>query len=168
MRKMTAISVAFVALAVGGSAVANGTTRLTARTRAAVARTTTVRVYTALAQAALIDVGQPGFSVGDQDVFSDNVLTRRNGAKLGVDGGVCTVVRVTKASTRAGIDQCLITFSLTGGEITTQVLQPSGQATGTATGVITGGTGRYRNAHGVYTVSFANAAAASVKFSFGQ
>jgi hypothetical protein len=170
MRKELKASVVMViaAAAMGGSAAASGASKSVPRGRAVKARSTVLKMYTSLRQAALLDFAQPGFSLGDQDVFSDDVLRKKNGAKVGVDGGVCTVVRVTNATARSGLDQCLITFSLRGGQITTQVLQPSGQATGTATGVITGGTGSYRNAHGIYVVSFLSAAAANVTFSFAQ
>ncbi len=162
------VLVATVAAVVAGSAIASGASNPVQRGRVAKSRTTVLKIYTSLRQAALLDLGQAGFSLGDQDIFSDDVLTSRSGAKIGVDGGVCTVARVTNATARSGLDQCLITFSLKGGEITTQVLQPTGQATGTATGAITGGTGAYRNAHGIYTVSFHGPAAANVTFSFAQ
>ena len=167
MRKVLMECVVLVVV-VGSSAMASSASTSRRPGRAAQALSTVLKLYTSLREAALLDLGQPGLSVGDEDVFSDDVLTKRNGAKVGVDGGVCTVVRVTNPSTRSGLAQCLITFSLNGGEITTQTLQPNGQATGTATGAITGGTGRYRNAHGIYVVNFVSAAAANVTFSFAQ
>jgi Allene oxide cyclase barrel like domain len=151
-----AVAVAGVVI-IAGIAVSNAPAATTPKT---------VTVYTKLAQAALIDVSKPGFSLGDEDIFSDNVFTK-NGSSIGTDGGVCTVIRVLNAATRSGTDECLITFSLTRGEITTQDLQPTGQFTGIATGAITGGTGRYRGVHGVYTVRFHGPTAATVTFSLG-
>jgi len=165
MHKVKATGVLALALVVGSAVAASTAWSSSQRGGAAGKSARSITVYTALAQAALLDLGQPGFSLGDQDVFTDNVLTRRNGARVGTDGGVCTVVRVTNAAKRSGMDQCLITFSLKDGQITTQVLQPSGQFAGTSTGAITGGTGRYRNARGTYVVQFLGPAAANVTFS---
>lgn len=124
-----------------------------------------IKVYTALAQARLLDLGQPRFSQGEQDIFSDDVFTKKNGGRIGIDGGVCTVVRVANAATHSGTDQCLITFSLNDGEITTQDLQPSLKFTGRTTGAITGGTGRYRNARGTYAAQLFGPTSATTTFS---
>ena len=62
------------------------------------------------------------FSVGDRVVFSDDLFIAKGGAQVGTDGGECTTVRVTDAAAASGVLQCLVTFSLPGGQITTQAL----------------------------------------------
>jgi len=106
--------------------------------------------------------------LGDELVFTDDVLTRRHGRRIGRDGGVCTVVRVTDASTLSGILQCQLTFSLQGGQITAQGLRQTtgGQVPHTVERrPLTGGTGRYLGAHGEYAVRFLNNTDAKVTFS---
>ena len=83
-----------------------------------------------------LDLGDPGFSVGDQTVFSDTMT--RNGRAVGQHGGFCQVVSETHSN-------CLTTMQLTGGQITLQALL-DGSVPGTA--AITGGTGVYSRAHG--------------------
>lgn len=126
-------------------------------------------VFTSTTQFRLINLGKPGFSLGDEDVFTDNVFTRKHGAKLGLDGGVCTVVRVADAATFSGTLQCLVTYSLRGCQITAQGLAHVAHAlySGAHREAITGGTGRFANARGETKVSFLNPAdtAANVTFS---
>lgn len=125
-------------------------------------------VFTVTTQLKLLDLGDAGFSLGDELVFTDDVLTRRHGRRIGRDGGVCTVVRVTDASTLSGILQCQLTFSLQGGQITAQGLRQTtgGQVPHTVERrPLTGGTGRYLGAHGEYAVRFLNNTDAKVTFS---
>jgi hypothetical protein len=88
-----------------------------------------------------VDHGTPGFSTDDQFVFSNDLY--RNGTKIGEDGGTCTVTRI--ADSGATTLHCLGTNSLPGGQISVQGLAAPGEPFELA---ITGGTGRYRNAHG--------------------
>jgi allene oxide cyclase-like protein len=124
-------------------------------------------VYTATAQTKLIDLGDTGFSLGDQVIFSDNVFKKKGGTKIGFDGGVCSVVRVSDAKSFSGKLQCQVTYSLPGGEITVQELysEAHAQLTGSHTAAITGGTGRFRSARGEAKVTFLGNLTASVKFS---
>ena len=62
----------------------------------------TIRFYAPTVQFKLIDLGDAGVSLGDESVFSDDLLTAPNGKPLGFDGGTCTVVRVKDAATQTG------------------------------------------------------------------
>jgi hypothetical protein len=106
------------------------------------------------------------FSVGDRVVFSDDLFTAKGGPQVGTDGGECTTVRVTDAAAASGVLQCLVTFSLPGGQVTTQALNTltSGGFAGAQTGAITGGTGRYRGATGQFTVEFLSGGATNITF----
>ena len=106
------------------------------------------------------------FSLGDRVVFSDDLFTAKGGTQVGSDGGECTVVRVTDAAAGSGVLQCLVTFSLPGGDITTQALNTltNGGFVGAQTGAITGGTGKYRDAGGQFTVEFLSGGETNVTF----
>jgi hypothetical protein len=86
-------------------------------------------------------------ALGAQFAFSDDLYRRDE--KVGILGGTGTVVRMDEAAQSATV-QLVVTASLRQGQITTQ-----GLVTFTETGAgapyhlaITGGTGRYRTAHG--------------------
>ncbi len=115
----------------------------------------------------MIDLGDPGFSLGDETVFADNLFTHQNGDEVGTDGVVCTVVGVTAAATGSGTLQCPGTFSFSGGQIVTEGLVKllNGQTSGTQTIAITGGTGRFRGARGQIAIQFLSNAAANITFS---
>jgi allene oxide cyclase-like protein len=113
--------------------------------------------------------GQAGtFSLGDRVAFSDVVLTSKGGAKLGTDGGACTVTQVTNAATGSGVLLCTVTFSLPGGDIETQALNTltNGGFSGTQAGSITGGTGKYQNARGQLSIKFLSPTEAAITFHF--
>jgi hypothetical protein len=63
---------------------------------------------------------------------------------------------VTDADAQTGTVQCLITYSLKGGQVTTQGLLTltNGGFLGTQVAAITGGTGLYRNARGDSKLEF--------------
>lgn len=115
---------------------------------------------------ALLPVVAGKFSLGDRVVFSDDLFTAKGGTHVGTDGGECTVVRVTDAATGSGVLQCLVTFSLPGGQITTQALNTltNGAFAGAQTGAITGGTDKYRDAGGQFTVEFLSGGEANLTF----
>jgi hypothetical protein len=156
MRKFGGAMLLAVLLVGGVSAIASGEP-------GAKRKITTLRFYGPTVQLKLIDAGDAGFSLGDQSVFSDDLLTARNGNRVGFDGGVCTVVRVEDASTQTGTLQCLVSYSLSGGQITTQHLSKTANLapSGTETGAITGGTGRYRTARGSVKIEFLDGGAAA-------
>lgn len=114
----------------------------------------------------LLPVTAGKFSQGDRVVFADDLFTAKGGTQVGTDGGACTVVRVTDAATGSGVLQCLVTFSLPGGQITTQALNTltNGGFAGAQTGAITGGTGKFRDAAGQFTVEFLSGGEASITF----
>jgi hypothetical protein len=92
-----------------------------------------------------VDLGQSGFSTSDQFVFTNDL--KRDGQKVGEDGGTCTVTRITPGGTPGGAVtlHCLGTNSLPGGQISVQGLTSPGKPFVFA---ITGGTGRYSDAQG--------------------
>jgi hypothetical protein len=90
-----------------------------------------------------MDLGEPGLSVGDSIVISDDLF--QDGEKVGVHGGTCTVVRVG-----AVLFHCLVTFSLPDGHITAQGLVTPDLAEEQV--AVTGGTGPYKTAQGELTV----------------
>jgi len=128
--------------------------------------TFTIYAPTAADLIAFVPVTSGKFSLGDRTVFSDDLFTSKGGKSLGIDGGVCTVVRITDATTASGTLQCEVTFSLPEGQITTQELHTltNGNLTGTQPGAITGGTGKYRNATGEVSVQFLSTTEAYVTF----
>jgi hypothetical protein len=102
-----------------------------------------------------IDLGASGFSLGDEQVFSDDLYAEGERTASGTDGGVCTVVRIDRsAKTPSGTAQCVVTLSLPDGQITVQGLVTfSGDQLPAAFDLaITGGTGAYSDASGTVTV----------------
>jgi len=89
-----------------------------------------------------IDVGAPGFSLGDEVVFSGNLL--RDGQQVGRIGVVCTFV--STANQERVEAQCPTTSILPGGQITTQGTIVNRSLNFTLP--ITGGSGRYQGAGG--------------------
>jgi hypothetical protein len=104
----------------------------------------------------LVDLGEPGFTLGDQIAFSDDLRTKVDGAPAGFDGAACTLVRIADAEAQSGTAQCEVTYSLEHGQITTQALGTltNGGFVGTQVAAITGGTGRYANARGESRLEF--------------
>lgn len=89
-----------------------------------------------------IDLGAPGFSLGDEVVFSGDLL--RNGEHVGRVGVVCTFVSTQNADRVEA--QCPTTSILPGGQITTQGTIVNRSLNFTLP--ITGGSGRYQGAGG--------------------
>ncbi|MFJ5268062.1 hypothetical protein [Streptomyces sp. NPDC088358] len=92
-----------------------------------------------------LDVGKKGLSPGDEILVAEDLY--RDGKKIGDHTVVCTYVQ-----TKPGELQCLGTFALPQGQITSQALLhlPAAPSVDIA---ITGGTGDYRSARGfVHTV----------------
>ncbi len=89
-----------------------------------------------------IDLGAPGFSLGDEVVFSGNLL--QNGKQVGRIGVVCTFVSTANADRVEA--QCPTTSILPGGQITTQGTIVNRSLNFTLP--ITGGSGRYDRAQG--------------------
>jgi hypothetical protein len=109
-----------------------------------------IRVDATTVQEADLDLGDEGDSLGDQFVFSED-LSRR-GKKVGIDGGTCTLVRLEPMV--SATLQCVVTADLPKGQITAQGLitfteETEGEPFRLA---ITGGTERYKEAHGYLKV----------------
>ena len=92
-----------------------------------------------------LDLGDPGPSAGDTQVFLDDV--RRDGRSIGTSAGSCTLVEFTE--TRL-VGHCATTLTLPRGSITAQGAFDENPSEGPAGFVwaVTGGTGRYADAGG--------------------
>ena len=95
-----------------------------------------------------LDLGDAEYSRGDQYVFTNDLS--RKGKKVGIDGGVCSVVRIEADG--GSTLQCNGVNSLPGGQIITAGLVSYGPDEAFKKDPyyfgITGGTGKYRTAHG--------------------
>ena len=125
--------IAVVALAVGIALPAAGSTGNAAQDQS-------IRVTAVTTEQKLLDLGGPGFSLGNEIVFSQKLLQGAN--QVGHDGSVCTEVSVARQEA-----QCIATYSFPGGQITAQALVIFG-STAPYDGSITGGTGKYEGAKG--------------------
>ena len=108
----------------------------------------TLRVRGREVDSAFLDLGDSGFSIGDQFAFTNDLLS--GGNKVGEDGGLCVVTRLTAAG--ASTFKCVGSNYLPGGQITVQGLVTYGPTEEVKEDpylfAITGGTGRYRTARG--------------------
>ena len=144
-RKCRLIAVLALALAIGVVSLVPAA--------AAAARVTVINLTLRTVQEAELDLGTPGFSVGDRFVFSDNVF--RNGRRVGVLGGECTLTRLRPnplpegQEPTSGTFQCVATVRLPRGQLTFQGLFTFSEQAGPRVRIaITGGTRAYRNARG--------------------
>ena len=98
-----------------------------------------------------LDLGDPGPSAGDAQVFLDDL--QRDGETVGTSAGGCTLV--TFSETRLA-GTCTATLTLPEGTITTQGVFDEDPSAGPAGFVwaVTGGTGRYAGAAGEATGTF--------------
>jgi hypothetical protein len=96
-----------------------------------------------------LDLGEPGFGPGDQFVFRGKLF--RDSERVGSTGGACVVVAVFGAKAET---QCQATLRLQHGQITLQGLVTFvEEESAPFTVAVTGGTGKYRNAHGEATIT---------------
>lgn len=107
-----------------------------------------IRVTAITVQDTFLDLGEPGESLGDQSVFSQDLF--RQGKKVGTGSVVCTLVRVEPGV--SATVQCVGTARLPRGQITVQGLVTFTDGPSRFRVAITGGTGRFRTAHGVAIV----------------
>jgi hypothetical protein len=95
-----------------------------------------------------VDLGEADYSEADQFVFANDLFS--GDTKVGEDGGVCTVTRVEEDG--ASTLYCVGGNSLPGGQINTAGLVTYGADEEFREEpyffAITGGTGKYRTAHG--------------------
>jgi len=104
-------------------------------------------------QEKFIDVGAEGPSVGDRDVFAENVFDRGERSRIGRTAAVCDIAFVYKNSSGKvtnALMQCTGTIKL--GDDSISVQGPVTWRGDTNTLAITGGTGRYDDAHGEFIV----------------
>ena len=99
-------------------------------------------------ESTFLDLGDPDFSQGDQFVFTNDLL--RRGTKVGEDGGMCVVTRLTAEG--AATFKCVGSNALPGGQITVQGIVTYGPGEEVKEEpyffAITGGTGKYKTARG--------------------
>jgi len=100
----------------------------------------TFRVDAVNTEQNFLDLGATGNSLGDQIVFTGQLL--KGDTEVGHQGGVCTVTSVARNEA-----QCLATYALRGGQITGQALVNLGNPARYAV-AITGGSGKYEGAGG--------------------
>jgi hypothetical protein len=107
----------------------------------------TIRLIARSVTDAELDLGETGFGAGDRFVFSEDLY--RDDEKVGESGGECTIVRIVDEVATAN---CLASLTLPGGQITVQGLAEFSEENPPVTVAITGGSGRYREADGEFTV----------------
>jgi hypothetical protein len=137
--------IAVMALVVGSVSSASGSSSQEAASAISgdAGKQQTIRVLAVFTEFdANIDVGAPGFSLGDEVVFSGNLLQK--GKQVGRVGVVCTFVSTANANRVEA--QCPTTSILPGGQITTQGTIVNRSLNFTLP--ITGGSGRYQGAGG--------------------
>lgn len=143
------------ALVFGGVALANERSNISPhRHRGGQVRV--IKLFASTVEFKQLDLGDSGFSLGDQIVLSDDLMRVKGGTTVGFDGGVCTVVRVDDATSATGTLQCPVTLSLKAGQLFTVGLVriANGELTGTQTVAVSGGTGRYRGVQGELAIEF--------------
>jgi hypothetical protein len=114
-------------------------------------RTETIELVAKQAQSQTIDVGEKGLSLGDQLIITEDL--HKDGQKIGDQTVICTYAHLDPNAL-----QCLGTFALPDGQITSQALQkiPPKGTPAPATGLhvaITGGTRAYSTAQGSYDLT---------------
>jgi hypothetical protein len=124
---------------------------------AATAVNDTMHLDSKRVQEKFIDVGAKGPSVGDRDVFSENVFEHGENKRIGRTVAICDIGYVYKNShgkVTNALMQCTGTIKLGDDSITVQ--GPVTWSSDTSTLAITGGTGRYDDAHGEFVVKNVN------------
>lgn len=100
----------------------------------------TINMDATITEVNFVDTGEPGSTLGDQIVFSNQLV---NGQKqIGHEGAVCTTVSVARHEA-----QCTATFSFPDGQVTAQGLVVLGSMDPYAVPV-TGGSGKYQDVGG--------------------
>jgi Allene oxide cyclase barrel like domain len=117
----------------------------------------TIRVIAVFQETAEIDVGAPGFSLGDEVVFAGDL--RHAGERVGRVGVVCTFTSAADPSMVQA--QCPATAELPGGQITLQGLVTNRDLRVLP---ITGGSGRYQGAEGEMFARFLSQTKAVLTF----
>ena len=111
-----------------------------------------------------VDVGQPGPSLGDMNVITEDVY--KNGKRVGTSDITCTVVRIQMPKFAV---ECFNTTTLPGGQITAQGIVTSDQIEKLPfVQAITGGTGAYAGVGGELTVDEAGDKPAELTFDLSR
>jgi hypothetical protein len=130
-------------IAIGGAALASADPSEPPREG-----TETLHLVATEVDSTFLDLGAADFSVGDQFAFTNDLLS--GGNKIGVDGGLCIVTRLTARG--AATWKCVGSNMLPEGQITAQGLVTYAPGEEVKADpylfAITGGTGRYREAQG--------------------
>jgi hypothetical protein len=106
-----------------------------------------VQVVARTVQEAELDLGEKGFGIGDQFVFSEDLFST-DGRPTGQSGGSCTVVRVDERA-RSATTNCVATLAFPRGQVTLQGLVTfAEEGDQPFTVAVTGGTGRYQGVGG--------------------
>jgi allene oxide cyclase-like protein len=114
-------------------------------------RTQTFTLTSKTGPEADLDLGEKGFGLGDQFVFSDTLF--RGDKQVGRDGGSCTIVQFTTETEPVTVN-CVVTLELRRGQLTAQGLITFAEANDAPFFVaITGGTHAYKTAHGQIRVT---------------
>ncbi|MGH8970932.1 MAG: allene oxide cyclase barrel-like domain-containing protein [Actinomycetes bacterium] len=142
MRKLMSIGTALILLTTLGLVAVAGQTAANADDNG---DRTVIKLTAVAAQEAELDLGEEGFGLGDQFVFSDWLF--RHGEQVGRDGGACTITHVDE-TTFAATAQCIGTLELPKGQITVQGLVTFTEEDPPFWVAVTGGTGAYKTAKG--------------------
>lgn len=112
------------------------------------AKSRTIRVEARLQVGEELDLGATGRSVGDQFIFSGNLVSTEGPEErfVGRFGGFCVIINLER---NAG--QCSSTAVLPEGQITVQGEQAGIPVPSPVVNTITGGTGEFRKARGQVT-----------------
>jgi hypothetical protein len=115
-----------------------------------------IKLFSSTVQFKQLDLGDSGFSIGDEILFADDLFSAKGGANVGADGGACTVIRVDDATNATGTLQCPVTLSLRDGQLFTVGLVhlANGALSGTQTVAVSGGTGEFRGTQGELAIKF--------------
>jgi Allene oxide cyclase len=149
VRWLTVLAGAALLLVVLGSTVVSATSGDHGRRLTVVERATTDTV---------IDLGEPGDSIGDMLPFGNDIYDAKNTHKIGRDEGTCF-------RTNPGIAwECTWTTIVPGGSLTVQ--GPFYDDLRSSKLAITGGTGVYQNARGQMILHSRNPAGSEFDFIF--
>ena len=148
--KLAVAALAAASLAFGGVTLASASSNGSSGDN----RAQTMNLFSLTVQIEFIDLGPEGFSLDDQQVFSDDLFDKKGGTKLGFDDGVCTIVRVEDAKLGSGTAEGVVTLSLADGQIALQGLVSfvGNEPPPPFDIAITGGTGAFKDARGTVTV----------------
>jgi len=98
-----------------------------------------------------LDLGAPGLSVGDMQIFNDDLT--KDGQPFGTSIGQCVL---TLSEPTRLINQCTATYLMADGTLAVRFIndQDPAAAPTKIAGPVVGGTGRYRGASGDLTATF--------------